>query len=212
MLACWLRAIFTALASLPYGCDLWSNPHFWLLGIRKVEWRMSGTWINSVNGVVELAGSILIAANRPGRIKSVWKINYLLRWGWESNWQWLEQWLWKQKLPACNWRGVTTTLIFYNCSTSGLSQQPHWLANLKIELSTARPIGLRLSSLHSESSSFGHCLWGTEGVMENVGAAFWFGTRQGKGLLELLLVWHEVSLFFSEILSYSSLSAQSSSL
>ena len=87
MLACWLRAIFTALASLPYWCDLWNNPHFWLLGIRKVKGRMSGTGINSVKGVVEVAGSILIVANQCGRIKSVQKISYLLRWGWNSNWQ-----------------------------------------------------------------------------------------------------------------------------
>ena len=58
-----------ALARLPYGCDLQNNPHFWLLGIRKVKGRMSGMGINSVKGVVELAGSILIAMNQHGRIK-----------------------------------------------------------------------------------------------------------------------------------------------
>ena len=58
-------------ARLPYRCDLQNNLHFWLSGIRKVEERMSGVGINSVKGVVELAGSILIVANWHGRIKSV---------------------------------------------------------------------------------------------------------------------------------------------
>ena len=74
-----------ALAMLPYGCDLQNNPHFWLLGIRKVEGRMSGAGINSIKAVVELARSILIEVNQHGRIISVGKISYLLRWGWKSN-------------------------------------------------------------------------------------------------------------------------------
>jgi hypothetical protein len=69
MLACQLRAIFMAAARLPYWCDLWNNLHFWLLGIRKVKGRMSGMGINSVKGVVELAGFILIVVNQCGRIK-----------------------------------------------------------------------------------------------------------------------------------------------
>ena len=52
-----------AAARLPYWCDLWNNLHFWLLGIRKVKGRMSGMGINSVKGVVELAGFILIVVN-----------------------------------------------------------------------------------------------------------------------------------------------------
>ena len=66
-----------AAARLPYWCDLWNNLHFWLLGIRKVKGRKSGAGINSVKGVAELAGSILIAMNQHGRIKSVQKISYL---------------------------------------------------------------------------------------------------------------------------------------
>ena len=58
-----------AAARLPYWCDLWNNLHFWLLGIRKVKGRMSGMGINSVKGVVELAGFILIVVNQCGRIK-----------------------------------------------------------------------------------------------------------------------------------------------
>ena len=58
-----------AAARLPYWCDLWNNLHFWLLGIRKVKGRMSGMGINSVKGVVELAGYILIGMNQHGRIK-----------------------------------------------------------------------------------------------------------------------------------------------
>ena len=58
-------------ARLPYWCDLQNNLHFWLLGIRKVKGKMSGMGINSVKGVVELVGSILIVVNQCGRIKSV---------------------------------------------------------------------------------------------------------------------------------------------
>ena len=50
-------------ARLPYWCDLQNNLHFQLLGIRKVEGRMSGTGINSVKWVVKLAGFIIILTN-----------------------------------------------------------------------------------------------------------------------------------------------------
>ena len=50
-----------ALARLPYWCDLWNNPHFWLLGVGEGKGRMNGVGINSVKGVV---------ANQCGKIKS----------------------------------------------------------------------------------------------------------------------------------------------
>ena len=68
-----------------------NNPHFRLLGIRKVKGRKSGMGINGVKWVAKLAGSILIVGNQFGRIKSVQKISYLLRWGQESNQQQLKQ-------------------------------------------------------------------------------------------------------------------------
>ena len=94
-----------ALARLPYGCDLQNNPHFWLLGIREGKGRMNGVGINSVKGVV---------ANQCGKIKSGWKISYLLRWEKESNWWWFKQQLWQQRLPACNWRALQGALPLHD--------------------------------------------------------------------------------------------------